>query len=68
MERTVRVDHKGGDLFEIAIRQHVLHVDQPTEDGGSDAAPTPTEMFVASTFRLRGLLQSAIPFPPRSSN
>lgn len=47
-ERTVRVDHKGGDLFEIAIRQHVLHVDQPTEDGGSDAAPTPTEMFVAS--------------------
>ena len=24
MERTVRVDHKGGDLFEIAIRQHVL--------------------------------------------
>lgn len=48
MERTVRVDHKGGDLFEIAVRQHVLHVDQPVEDGGSDAAPTPTEMFVAS--------------------
>jgi putative redox protein len=48
MERTVRVDHKGGDLFEIAVRQHLLHVDQPTEDGGSDAAPTPTEMFVAS--------------------
>ncbi len=48
MEKTVRVDHKGGDLFEIAVRQHVLHVDQPTEDGGSDAAPIPTEMFVAS--------------------
>lgn len=48
MEKTVRVDHKGGDLFEIAVRQHVLHVDQPTEDGGSDSAPTPTEMFVAS--------------------
>jgi hypothetical protein len=67
MERTVRVDHKGGDLFEIAIRQHVLHVDQPTEDGGSDAAPTPTEMFGQPRL-LRGLLQSAIPFPPRSSN
>jgi putative redox protein len=48
MERAIRVDHKGGDLFEIAVRQHVLHVDQPIEDGGSDAAPTPTEMFVAS--------------------
>lgn len=48
MERALRVDHKGGDLFEIAIRQHVLHVDQPIGDGGSDAAPTPTEMFVAS--------------------
>ena len=48
MERALRVDHKGGDLFEIAVRQHVLHVDQPVEDDGSDAAPTPTEMFVAS--------------------
>ncbi len=48
MEKTLRVDHKGGDLFEIAVRQHVLHVDQPTEDGGSDFAPTPTEMFVSS--------------------
>src|SRR5579872_678295 len=48
MERNVRVDHKGGDLFEIAMRQHVLYVDQPTEDGGSDSAPTPTEMFVGS--------------------
>lgn len=48
MDRTVRVDHKGGDLFEVAVRQHVLHVDQPIDDGGSDAAPTPTELFVAS--------------------
>jgi putative redox protein len=44
----VRVNHKEGDLFEIGIRDHLLHVDQPTEAGGSDAAPTPTELFVAS--------------------
>jgi uncharacterized OsmC-like protein len=48
MSKTVRVDYKGGDLFEIAIRGHLVHVDQPVEDGGSDAAPTPTELFVAS--------------------
>jgi putative redox protein len=43
----VRVDHKEGDLFEIAIRDHLVHVDQPHADGGTDAAPTPTEFFVA---------------------
>jgi putative redox protein len=48
MNNTIRVDHKGGDLFEIAIRDHLVHVDQPIEAGGSDAAPTPTELFVAS--------------------
>jgi putative redox protein len=45
---TIRVDHKTGDLFEIAIRDHQLHVDQPAEHGGSDLAPTPTELFVTS--------------------
>jgi uncharacterized OsmC-like protein len=44
----VRVDHKAGDRFEINIRQHVLSVDQPAAEGGEDAAPTPTELFVGS--------------------
>lgn len=44
----IRVEHKDGDLFEIDIRGHRFHVDQPLEDGGTDAAPTPTELFVAS--------------------
>lgn len=48
MSNFIRVDHKGGDLFEIAIRDHLVHVDQPRDAGGSDAAPTPTELFVAS--------------------
>lgn len=47
MDHVVRVDHKGGDLFEIAVRQHLLHVDQPRADGGDDSAATPTELFVA---------------------
>jgi uncharacterized OsmC-like protein len=48
MSEVIRVDHKEGDLFEIGIRDHLIHVDQPTEAGGSDAAPTPVELFVAS--------------------
>jgi uncharacterized OsmC-like protein len=44
----VRVEHQEDDLFEIRVRDHILHVDQPTEAGGSDTAPTPTELFVVS--------------------
>lgn len=46
--RILQVEHKEGDLFEIALRDHVVWVDQPVTDGGSDIAPTPTELFVAS--------------------
>jgi uncharacterized OsmC-like protein len=48
MESTIRVRPLGGDRYRIAIRGHEVLVDQPVEDGGSDAAPTPTELFVAS--------------------
>ena len=42
------VTHLSGDRFAIAVRGHVLHVDQPEPDGGTDTAPSPTELFVAS--------------------
>jgi uncharacterized OsmC-like protein len=48
MSGNVRVNHMDGDLFEIAVRDHLVYVDQPKEAGGSDAAPTPVELFVAS--------------------
>lgn len=48
MSAVVRVEHKAGDRFEIGIRQHLLQVDQPVDAGGTDVAPTPTELFVAS--------------------
>lgn len=44
----VSVTHDGGDRFSIAIRGHVVQVDQPKSDGGADTGPTPTELFVAS--------------------
>ena len=45
---TVTVTHDVEDRFDIAIRGHVIHVDQPESDGGTDTAPTPTELFIAS--------------------
>ena len=46
--RPMRVEHRGGDKFDINIRGHVVRVDQPVKDGGEDTAPTPTELFIAS--------------------
>ena len=44
----ISVEHMAGDSFRIRIGRHALLVDQPTEDGGWDLGPTPTELFVAS--------------------
>ena len=44
----MRVEHRGGDKFDINVRGHVVRVDQPVKDGGEDTAPTPTELFIAS--------------------
>jgi uncharacterized OsmC-like protein len=43
----ILVKHEGGDRFRVAVREHEVLVDQPVTDGGDDAGPTPTELFVA---------------------
>ena len=50
----VTVAYAGGDSFEIAIRGHRVIVDQPSETGGDDRGPTPTELFVASLVSCMG--------------
>jgi uncharacterized OsmC-like protein len=47
MSNRIRVEHRGGDAFDVSIGHHVLRVDQPVDDGGEDSGPTPTELFVA---------------------
>lgn len=47
MTDQLTVRHLEGDRFAIDVRGHTLLVDQPTDAGGSDSAPTPTEMFLA---------------------
>lgn len=43
----ISVSHQEGDRFQAIVRGHRLMIDQPWEDGGTDAGPTPTELFVA---------------------
>ena len=47
MSAELTVRHLGGDRFAIDVRGHTIMVDQPTEAGGEDTAPTPTELFIA---------------------
>ncbi len=50
-EQTVHaldVAHVQGDAYAIEVRGHQLLVDQPTDAGGTDVAPTPVELFAAS--------------------
>jgi len=42
------VTHVERDAYTVDIRGHRLRVDQPIEAGGTDTAPTPTELFAAS--------------------
>ena len=45
--QSLTVEASGGDRFAIDVREHTLTVDQPVDAGGTDTAPTPTELFVA---------------------
>jgi len=37
-----------GDIYAITTRGHLLTVDQPVADGGTDTGPTPVELLVAA--------------------
>ena len=47
MSAALSVRHLDGDQFAIDVRGHTVLVDQLVADGGTDEAPTPTELFVA---------------------
>ena len=42
------VSYVEGEAYDIRVRGHRVRVDQPVQDGGTDQAPTPTELFVGS--------------------
>lgn len=43
----IHIHHDGDDRFIVRVRNHAFIVDQPSDVGGSDLGPTPTELFVA---------------------
>ena len=44
----LEVTHVADDAYSVDVRGHRVQVDQPTEAGGTDTGPTPTELFAAS--------------------
>ncbi len=48
MSDEISVRHLDGDRFAIDVRGHVVLVDQPVDVGGTDEAPTPTELFIGA--------------------
>lgn len=48
------VEWRGSDELAVRIREHEVLVGEPGEVGGSDAGPTPTELFVASLAACTG--------------
>ena len=47
-EAAVAVLPVSGDAYRITVRGHTILVDQPTDSGGDDRGPTPTELLVAA--------------------
>jgi ribosomal protein S12 methylthiotransferase accessory factor len=40
---------------DVAVRGHLIHTDQPLDNGGEDSAPSPFELFLASIGACAGI-------------
>ena len=47
-KHSVVATSSGGLAFSVAVREHVVHSDQPVRSGGGDSAPTPLELLSAA--------------------
>ncbi len=48
MAKTVAVSFPGGKRLAARIDQHTVFCDQPADEGGSDTAPSPFDLFLVS--------------------
>ena len=53
--RELEISLPGGRRVDARIGQHVIHTDQPLDNGGSDTAASPFEMFLASIGTCAGI-------------
>ena len=63
---SMRVDYCDGDRFEISIRDHFVTVDQPTDIGGDDLGPTPTELVRRRSRVVCRVLRPPLPAPAQA--
>jgi putative redox protein len=54
MEQAISVSLPGGTKVEATIRGFTITTDQPEADGGTNAAPSPFELFLASIAACAG--------------
>lgn len=45
----------GGRRVDAHVGQHVVHTDQPLDNGGEDSAPSPFQLFLASLATCAGI-------------
>ncbi len=45
----------GGRRVDASVRGHVIHTDQPLDNGGDDTAPSPFELFLGSLATCAGI-------------
>ncbi len=53
--RELEITLPGGRRVDARIGHHVIHTDQPLDNGGSDTAGSPFEMFLASIGTCAGI-------------
>lgn len=51
----MEITFDGGKIITAHIREHVVKTDQPLKAGGTDIAPTPFELFLASIGTCAGI-------------
>ena len=59
MTRTIPVSFPGGVRIETRLGAHTLVTDQPAAHGGTDAGPSPYDLFLASIATCAGFYAAA---------
>jgi putative redox protein len=59
MTPSITVSFPGGQRVDARVGDHVVHTDQPVSGGGSDTAPDPFSLFLASLASCAGFYVQA---------
>ncbi len=53
--KEILVSLSGGRRVDANVAQHIVHTDQPIDNGGEDSAPAPFDLFLASIGTCAGI-------------